>query len=200
MNKQLQELIDQSGVTEAILAEILHYFKKEIIAKDTALLRTGQVSDSWYYIESGLMHVYNEGDEGPETTWLVAEGKFIASAESFFGQQPSLETIKTLENCVCYSLKYADLRYLQQKFIEISRLSLQLMERQIVESNQRIRLVATHPASKRYELFCKHHSHLLGRVKIDYLASYLGLSRATFLAEQKKVYKNQKNSLKSDSK
>jgi CRP-like cAMP-binding protein len=192
MTKLLQDLIAQSGVTEAMLAEVLSYFKKEIIDQNSVVLRTGQVSECWYFIESGLMHVYSEGDEGPETTWLVAEGEFIASAESFFEQQPSLETIKTLEKCVCYSLKYADLRYLQQKYSEITQLSIKLMERQIIESNQRIRLIATHPAAKRYQLFCQSHPHLLERVKQKYLASYLSMSRGNFLAERKKIYENSK--------
>jgi hypothetical protein len=41
-----------------------------------------------------------ESGKGIETTWLVAEGEFIASAERFFEQQPAFENIQALEDCV----------------------------------------------------------------------------------------------------
>jgi CRP-like cAMP-binding protein len=132
----------------------------------------GEISTYWYFIDSGLVHSFIESGKGIETTWLVAEGEFIASAESFFWQKPSLETIETLEDCILWRISHIDLRYLQNQFPEIKSLSLKLTEKQVVEYG--------------------------GRVKSDYLASYLGMSRATFLYEQSQTIKNLKNSLKLD--
>jgi CRP/FNR family transcriptional regulator, anaerobic regulatory protein len=198
MTTPFQNLITNSGLSETTLAEILSYFKKTIVKKNSIILPIGEISTYWYFIDSGLVHSFIESGKGIETTWFVAEGEFIASAESFFWQKPSLETIETLEDCILWRISHIDLRYLQDQFPEIKSLSLKLTEKQVVEYGERVRLLKTQPAQKRYELFCKTLPHLIGRVKSDYLASYLGMSRATFLYEQSQTIKNIKNSLKLD--
>ena len=184
MSNPFQNLIANSGLSDTVLAEVLKYFKKVTFKKNSIILTIGETSRHWYFIDSGLVHSFIESDKGPETTWLVAEGEFIASAESFFLQKPSLETIETLEDCTLWRISYDDLRALQAQFPEIQLLSIKLTEMQVVEYGQRVRLLKTHPAKKRYELFYKNFPHLRGRAKTDYLASYLGLSRTTFLHEQ----------------
>jgi CRP-like cAMP-binding protein len=195
-----QNLIAQSGFSDTVLAEVLKYFKKVVVKKNSIILHTNDISTHWYFIDSGLVHSFIESGKNPETTWLVAEGEFIASAGSFFEQKPSLETIETLEECTLWRIAYKDLRYLQAQFPEIQLLSIKLTEKQVIEYGERVRLLKTHPAQKRYALFCKTFSHLIGRVKVDYLASYLGMSRTTFLFEQAALSKGPKNSPKSDSK
>jgi CRP/FNR family transcriptional regulator, anaerobic regulatory protein len=194
-----QKLIANSGLSDKVLNTVLSHFKKITVRKNTIILSVGQMSQYWYFIDKGLVHSFIESDNGPETTWLVAEGEFIASAESFFMQQPSLETIETLEDCTLWRISHNDLRALQMTFPEVQLLSIKLTERQVVEYGQRVRLLKTHPAKKRYELFYKNFPHLRMRARIDYLASYLGLSRTTFLHEQSACAKKPKNSPISDS-
>jgi CRP/FNR family transcriptional regulator, anaerobic regulatory protein len=185
-------LIRKAGVSDTVLAEVLPFFSNINIKKDSLILQLGQTATHFYFIDSGLIRAYINDEEGEQTTWLVAEGEFIASAESFFEQQPAFENIQALEDCVLWRIAYDDLRYLQRQFDDIKSFSLHLTETQVAEYSRRMRLIMSRPIQKRYDLFSASHPHLIGRVNQAYLASYLGMSRGSFSLIQSNAYKQSK--------
>lgn len=71
-------------VSEKELSEITLRFKKKVIKKNRFLLRAGQISNEFMFIEQGCLPVFWEKEDGKEiTSWFAFENEFLITRNLF---------------------------------------------------------------------------------------------------------------------
>lgn len=159
------------------LASIL--VRKEFTGKQF-LLRAGHVSRCLYFIESGLIRSYYMHGDRDITAWFMKENDMAISVYSFFCQTPSTENIQALENTIVHYITYEALQQVYKNFVSFNTNMRKILQHDCRMSEKRTRSIQSIKAKERYAFLAAEQPELLQRVPAKYLASYLGLTEATF--------------------
>jgi CRP-like cAMP-binding protein len=151
------------------------------------LLYAGDISDSVFFVLEGLVRAYYHDENQQEhSTWFVAEEGFIYSVMSYVYKKPSFEYIEALEDTKVLKIKKQDIYELIQQSGNFSIIYSSLTEHYLAVYDQRQRSLQLKP-EQRYLRFINQYPGLESRLKIDHLASHLGMSRSTLLGLSPKI-------------
>ena len=129
-----------------------------------------------YIVQSGITDrlVYHNGQD--TTTWFSQEGDVTFGMDSLYYKQPSIESIETLSDCKIYVLHIDELNALYEKYIDIAnwgRILHQDVNKEL--SHMFVERLQLSP-KERYEQFNRRYPGLINRVKLKYVAAFLGIS------------------------
>lgn len=176
MEKFLTTLFLSESVQRTIKPKIL----KNIVEKGAIIIQAGRVNNDLFFLEKGIARGYYYVDDDNEiTSWIVAEGNFVAVPHSFFGRKPSVETVHLLEKSVIYSISYDDLEEITRTHPEVAVLKSRFVEKYLILYDERLRALRSTSAFHRLSFFEKHNKELLNRVPLKYIASFLGVTPQT---------------------
>ncbi len=186
--EQLFHVFSKMGRLPVLLKEAITENSKIVsFKKNERLLSEGEKSDSIYFIISGAVRVFYLNKEGIETnTWFLFENELVISVFSFFTSQPSFEYIETLEDSVFIALKKDKLDWLYEHFVEFNIIGRRLTELYYIRNEAQANALRMLSAKERYDLLLQTQPHLLQRVALGHIASYLGISRETLSRIRKK--------------
>lgn len=154
-------------------------FKKERFAKQALLLKEFQPVRKLYFINKGIFRTYYVHDGKEVTSWFYDEHQFLTSWHGFYKQEFSYEYIEALEDSVVFSIEYqAYLKLINthQKFERFSRL---LAEDQLAFIDSYSKGYMFMSAKDKYDLLLVNNPNIELRVKLGYIASFLGISQET---------------------
>lgn len=158
------------------LRDALH---KTELAKGSFLVKEGKICDYVYFLEKGCLRGYYNLDGKEISHWFAFENNFVTSFYSFITRKPSVENIQLMEDCTLWAISYSDLQRLYDSHPDIERLGRIMNETYYVMLEERF--VSNHfkEARERYENLVTHAPHILQRVPLGYIASYLGITQET---------------------
>lgn len=180
----MQNVIDiQEYISSIISLEdnqwelVLEVLESKVLAKDTHLLKEGEISDSIAFISSGALIYYKDLENGDQmTTDFAFEGDWVTDNYSRLNNCPSLMNIKTIEESQLYILKNKDLIELYQRIPLLERLGRKVTERfflKMVEHNIDLQTLS---AKDRYLKLLKNHPEIFQRIPQYHIANYLGIA------------------------
>lgn len=144
--------------------------------KNTMLVRAGNIDRNVYFIEEGVTRSIFHKDGTDTTTWFSMEGDITFGMYPLYHNTPSLESIETVTDCIIYTIPIDELNNLYEKHIDIANWGRIIhQECNILLSIlfvERLQL----PPKERYARFLEHYPGLLNRVKLKYVAEFLGIS------------------------
>lgn len=161
------------GPLEAEVRNRFHPVQKK---KNEYLLHEGEVCRYGWYLQKGLVRCYYERDEREVTTWFMEEDNMVVLIKSLSGQRKSLYNIQAMEDCELYRIGYHDILYLLESYPEARYIRTKISDRYSTLKDIKIRATNMLSAKERYRYFEKHFPHLLGRLNLQHIASYLDLS------------------------
>jgi len=170
----LNNLHPLSGSLEAELRDRFRFTKKK---KNEFLLYEGEVCRYAWFLQKGLVRCYYTREEREVTMWFLEEDHVIILFESLFRQKKSLFNMQALEDCELYAIHYQDIEAILRRYPEAEKLHQTFTEYYSRLKDLKIRATNMLTAKDRYRYFEKHFPQLLNRVKLEYIASYLDLSR-----------------------
>ena len=158
----------------------MHALKNEMqllkLPKNTMLVTSGMVDDNVYFIEEGVTRSIFHKDALSTTTWFSMEGDITFGMYSLYHNQPSVESVETLTDCTLYVIPIERLNHLYNTYIDIAnwgRILHQDVNR--LMSHIFVERLQMSPA-ERYRCFLKHFPGLTNRIKLKYIAEFLGMS------------------------
>jgi CRP-like cAMP-binding protein len=154
-------------------------FEQVILSKNEYLLTEGKISRHLYFLEKGALRGYYNLDGKEITHWFGFEDDFVTSFHSFITQEPAVENIQLLEGSVLWSISKETLTGLFNKFHEIERLVRIAYEKYYIRLEERFVNAQFKTATERYENLLTQTPHILERVPLGIVASYLGISQET---------------------
>ncbi|MGN6603448.1 MAG: Crp/Fnr family transcriptional regulator [Ginsengibacter sp.] len=177
MDKLFSFLKRLHPVSQSLEAELRNRCRFTIKKKNEFLHFEGEVCRYAWYLQRGLVRCYYNRKDREVTTWFLEENNAIVLFTSLFKQKKSLFNLQALEDCELYSIHYQDIQALFRKYPEAVTLHHIIFEGYSNLSNLKIRATSMLSPKDRYRYFEKHFPHLLNRLKLEYIASYLDISR-----------------------
>ncbi|MBO9205120.1 MULTISPECIES: Crp/Fnr family transcriptional regulator [Niastella] len=177
--------------------ELINYLsnilKTKTLKKDEYLLRAGDICKNVYFVKKGLLRsLYLKGDK-EISKWFMKENDVVYAVKSFLEQVPSLESIQALDDCTLQYITYSQLQDVCRRFPEFLNHRSILTEHYYKLSEERHAIVLYPKAIERYQYLLQNYPELIGRVPAKYIASYLGVSKATLNRHKNMLYGHPKN-------
>jgi CRP-like cAMP-binding protein len=189
MKKKLFILLNTIAVLspelEARLRSVLQCRK---FLKGEYILKEGMICQHIYFMESGLVRIFNRLTARETTSWFLKEDDFFISVSSFFRQQPSYENIVALEDCICWGISYDQLQALCLEFPEFKTHRIAITELYYARSEDRKYKMLSQTPEKRYAFFVENEQELLSRIPVNLLPSYLDVPLRTFARIRSNYY------------
>jgi CRP-like cAMP-binding protein len=115
----------------------------------------------------------------------MEEDNVIVLFKSLFAQKESQYNIQALEDCKLYGIRFADIVRILETYPEARNIRTIISDQYNDLKDLRIRATSMLAAKDRYHYFEKHLPHLLSRLKLEYIASYLDMDVRTLTRARK---------------
>lgn len=168
--KQIYPVSDEALQALQETMQVRHY------PKDTYIVQSGVIDRLVYFIEEGVTRSIFHHDGQDTTTWFSQEGDITFSMDSLYYNLPSIESVETLSDCEIYVIHIDKLNTLYETHIDIAnwgRILHQNVNKEL--SHLFVERLQLSP-KERYERFNQHHPGLINRIKLKYVATFLGIS------------------------
>jgi CRP-like cAMP-binding protein len=153
----------------------LEQVSKKITAKRNSLLiEQDKIQKNLYFLASGLARVYYETANRQITLDFVSPGGTLISMNSYVHDTPGYENIDLLEDSVVYQIDQKQLFDLYESDIAIANWGRKMAELEFIKAEQRT-------MSKLFNI---------QRIKLGYIASYLGVSQVTLSRIRANIHTN----------
>lgn len=176
-------------VDQSLMTDLKATFQLEKIDKRTKILEENRHCRRLYFLEKGIIRSYYEHNLEEVTSWVYNEGQFVSSWHSFYLQRKSFETLEALEDCICYSISFANYQKLMDKHHGFERFARFIAESQIAHLDLFYKGFMIMSSKERYQQLLRYFPDIELRVQIGYIASLLGISRETLSRIRSEVKK-----------
>jgi len=156
--------------------ELNPLFKRQEVPAKTMLLQEGQISRIMFFIENGCLRTFINWDGKEITTQFFFEGDRVSSIESFRTNQPSLNSIESIEPCILQTISQKDFQNILESSPELKMKLEDHLFRRLFQSQQLLYSFLKNTSQKRYEELIENQPLIVQRVPQHYIASYLGIT------------------------
>jgi CRP-like cAMP-binding protein len=161
--------------TKEAIKLLLH--KRKVAAKEMVLYadtRPQYVS----FVCSGLFSYYTLTDNGDEIIKIFfAENSFMASTAALMSRTPSKFAIKALEDSEVIDIDFYAFKKLSEEYIDIAQFWIHYLSQNWVVAKEENEINLKYlTAKERYELFKRQQPHVVNRIMLKDMASYLGIT------------------------
>ena len=160
-------------------AKLEEAVKEVSFPKGHILLRSDKVETDVYFIKRGIVRAYSVLDGNEVTFWFGHEGDTALSMRSYVQNKKSYEDIELLEESEFYMLKSQCLQELFTEDLHIANWGRKFAENELIKTEERLISRQFKSASERYSDLLKETPHLLQRVQLGHIASYLGITQVS---------------------
>jgi CRP-like cAMP-binding protein len=160
-------------------AAVEESFREVVLSKGQTLITEGKTCRHLYFLQQGALRGYYNLDGKEITHWFAFENDFVTSFHSFITATPSVETIQLLEGSVLWAISKDDLDKLLRAHHELERVLRMAYESYYIRLEDRYVNAQFKTALERYRQLLNQTPHLVERVPLGHIASYLGISAET---------------------
>ena len=179
MQNLLQQISNKCFLSSELQQCIINDFEEEKINKGEKILIQGNKANYLYFIKKGVLHNYYYHGGKQISSWFYAENQFITSWHSFYAQKQSFEEIECLEDCVLYKISYANYQKLIANFPAFGNFARLLAEEMLTFIDEFSKGWSFLTAKQKYDSLLAFFPDIELRVKLGYIASFLGISQET---------------------
>jgi len=152
---------------------------KRPLKKGEQLLKQGEVCSTFYLVESGYLRTYYDREGVAINMNFTFEGDFTANLRSYRSRLPSELIIEAGEDTVAWIFNLRQLSEQYEAYPNVTRFVRRLAISQLLAAQEHSDLFKLYTPTERYRHIEKNNPHLLQRVSLSQLASYLGVTRET---------------------
>ncbi|MCD7936879.1 MAG: Crp/Fnr family transcriptional regulator [Tannerellaceae bacterium] len=168
-----------SPLSEQAIRELSAILIRKELKKNQVYLEEGGVHSHIIYIDDGLLRFYYFRKKKEITVHFGEGNSFAICDESFFKQNRSHLTVTALEDTVVYELPREAFLKLVEQYPEFETFYRRILEKLLLESRSKISSFRHENAQERYISLMRDRPGLLNRVRLDYIASYLLMTKET---------------------
>jgi CRP-like cAMP-binding protein len=179
MQQLLSHITNYAPLSTAARQALQDCFEKITLPKNEFLLTEGKICRHLYFLEKGALRGFYNADGKEITHWFGFENDFFTSFHSFITHQPAVENIQLLEGSILWAISKETLHQLFNEYHEIERLMRIAYEKYYIRLEERFVNAQFKTAGERYENLLQQMPHIVERVPLGFIASYLGISQET---------------------
>ncbi|SDI53650.1 cAMP-binding domain of CRP or a regulatory subunit of cAMP-dependent protein kinases [Chryseobacterium taeanense] len=153
--------------------------REQAYKKGDILVEEGKICNKIYFLNIGLVKTLLTTDSREFTMRFFSEGNVFSVLDSFIQQKPSVCDIVALEDSTVSYILHNDLQTLCQEYHQIETFYRKLLSMAVIEMMSRVGHSLEETGVVAYNRFLKDQGHLLQRISLADLASYLGITQVS---------------------
>lgn len=151
--------------------------KVHVLNKGECLLKQGELSDSMFFLCSGLVRYYSLSESGKEYTQTLTKApRLVGSTQALTLGLPALFSIEALTTCVALSFQWQSFYQQMSQDLAFTQAYARFLESIFISKEQKEHSIVKHSATQRYLDFCRDYSELMGTLPKQQIASYIGIT------------------------
>ena len=152
-------------------------FGLKMYRKGEFLLQAGQTNRYIWFIEHGVVRVYEESEDGTEHTfYFISSGQFAADVESFNYRQPTVYNIQAVTDCQTWAISYDEFGQLAGQIPDWTPTIQRITERVLLEKVHKRSRLLYEDAKTSYRRLLIEQPEVAQQVPLGMIASYLGIT------------------------
>ncbi len=171
------------------------YHRKEVPA-GTVLIKEGEIAKKAFLIEKGCVRAWVNNNGTDVTFQFFFENEAVSSSESFRKNIPSLFNIETIEPCILHWIHKKNWEMVMEDVSRVHDIRDKAInasfERQHQYLRQLISFIIDSP-EQRYLNLLREKPHIIQRVPLQYIATYLGVTPVSLSRIRKRVSSKESN-------
>ncbi|MDR0262107.1 MAG: Crp/Fnr family transcriptional regulator [Sphingobacterium sp.] len=171
-------------------AKLAQISKKITAKRNNLLIEQDKIQKDIYFLASGLARVYYETPNRQITLDFVSPGGTLISMNSYVHNTPGYENIDLLEDSVVYQIDQKQLFDLYESDIAVANWGRKMAELEFIKAEQRTMSKLFNTAQERYAELLQKYPQYIQRIKLGYIASYLGVSQVTLSRIRANIHTN----------
>lgn len=161
-----------------VLARMIAACRVIEVPKTTVVLKSGDVADRLFFVETGLLrYYYIDAETGNERTGQFFDaGSVVTDAASFLTGAPATQTVETVEASVMLTVPKTDLLRAYDEDHAVERFGRKMVEAGFLGSQRRSANLLSMSPDERYRHFVESRPQIARTVPQYLLASFLGIT------------------------
>ncbi len=158
------------------------------LKKKDYLLRQGQICRAVYFLSSGIIRTFHLNDDGKEiNTAFYFQNDFLREIESMTNHTPSKKNLQAIEDSTVLFFDKAKLTALYEKSDFYQKLGRMILEKLTIIEQRYSSFLTAYSPKERYLYILENRPELIEQIPLQYLASYLGISRESLSRIRKRI-------------
>lgn len=181
MTSILQNIAKHVSLTTDEEALFLSKIEFKTFKSKTILLSPGEIVNTTYFVNSGILRSFNVNDNIIEhVLHFACEGWWIGDMYSYISQKPGNLFIEVLEDAEVAIITKKNQEELYLQIPKLERFFRILAENSLVSHQERLMDNLSLTAEERFEKFCTKYPTLIQKVSQKQVASYIGVTPEFF--------------------
>ena len=158
------------------------------VKKNEYLFKQGQICRGIYFLSKGIVRTFHINNDGKEiNTAFYFQNDFLREIESMTNNIPSQKNIQAIENSIVFYIDKVKLTTLYEKSNFYQKLGRMILEKLMISEQKYSSFLTSHSPKERYLYILKNRPELIERIPLQYLASYIGISRESLSRIRKRI-------------
>lgn len=179
---KLKTSIDENDMD---LLERIFVFQK--LGPNTIISQEGKVERYVYFLSKGIVKGYHNVNGKLVVGHLVEEGNFFSSFESFMQETPAPDNFESITDCEVYKISKPDFLLWKSTADKWNNFIQGVVNDHLSCKLQRVKDFQTLTATERYIKFVEAYPNLALNVKVDTIASFLGIEPQSLSRIRRKI-------------
>lgn len=180
MSQKIREVFNSfHPLTESEFKQVLEMCTQRVYARNEYLLREGQVCSGIYFVEKGIVRLFELKDGKEIHKNFFFPGDSATEFTSLTQQQPTQLNLVALEPAEIIFLPRQGLLDLYRVSPSFESMGRKILEQLVVANTQLASMYTSLSPKERYEHIVEMKPEYLQNIPLQYLASYLGMARET---------------------
>lgn len=179
----LNAFLDQLEAIHPLSSELRHELEQhtriEEVQRGTILLKDGQCSKNVTLVLKGMIRSYYLHDGEDISSRFTTEGEIVLSVNSFYSRRPGYEFLEMYEGGVVAQLSFEKQEELLKNYLEYNYIVRLFTQKYYAASEEHLFQLRKQSAENKWAYFLEQYPHLVQRVKIKDIASFLGVRKET---------------------
>jgi len=172
--RHLTGLSDVDDALFNVMVRSLHLKKGEIILQEGAICR------AIYFVEQGYLRTYYiKEDDNIVNLNFTFEGEFTSDSTSVINREPSKISIEAGEDTILWIFDLDKVSPEMKSHPSVNLFIRRVTMQMLLASEAHGNLLKIYTPTERYHYIERNKPHVLQRVSLSHLASFLGVSRET---------------------
>lgn len=168
------------SISDQDFKEGFKLFQEVQVQKGEYFIKQGEICDRIGFVVRGTLRIFSIDQAGDEvTTCFCTADKMTTSYKSFIRQEASNFAIQAIENTQLFTITSQNLEKLYHQNIAWSKIGRKLTEMEYVVMEDYAVMLNRESAKEKYKKLILEIPGIVQVAKIQYLASYLGVTRRT---------------------
>lgn len=163
-------------LSEADASALLSHMEEVRFKKREVIVQEGTKNTNLYLIKEGIWRGHYLKDGVDTSIWFASKGEAAFSVWGYVDNSYSQISIEAMSDSIAYCISKAALNELYSTSIGLANLGRQLMEHQLLTTENWLISAGSPRAKERYLTLIKETPELLLHVPLKYIASYLWIT------------------------